>query len=123
MRSILKEISIQSLTGTVEDDGIAIRVRVMVGTRPLEPFVRTAFSVTVLWWWWWDKGWGGLGRKSQKRERQELGVEMLQAMFAVTWRPSEVYRGILTPSLFYLHLERADTPRVKVFPSFKLEYR
>lgn len=48
---------------------------------------------------------------------------MLQAMFAVTRRPLEVYRGIPTPSIFCLHLDRADTPRVKVFPSFKLEYR
>lgn len=46
---------------------------------------------------------------------------MLQAMFVVTWRPLEVYRGILIPSIFCLHLERADTPRVKVSPSYKLE--
>jgi hypothetical protein len=52
MRSILKEISIHSLTGTIEDDGIAVRLRDTVGTRraPLEllPFVRTAPRLSQL---------------------------------------------------------------------------
>lgn len=46
---------------------------------------------------------------------------MLQATFAMTWRPLEVYRVIPAPSIFCPRLERADTPRVKVSPSYKLE--
>lgn len=64
--------------------------------------------------WSWEKN---------TEKKKELGAEMLQAMFAVTWRPFEVYRGIPSPSIFCLHLERADSLRVKVFLSFKLEYR
>lgn len=46
---------------------------------------------------------------------------MLQAVFAMTWRPREVYRVIPAPSIFCPRLERADTTRVKVSPSYKLE--
>lgn len=63
----------------------------------------------------------GEKKNTQKRERWELEAGMLQAMFAMTWRPLEVYRGISTPSIFCPRLERADTPRVKVSPSYKLE--
>lgn len=95
------------------------------GRAPLEllPFVRTAPWLFQLEFFGGGgvKSWGWSWEKNTERERYELGAEMLQAVFAMTWRPREVYRVIPAPSIFCPRLERADTPRVKVSPSYKLE--